>query len=87
LEFELKSYQDIRSYIINFEIEKGWQSEMLIEIVVGTKEDLSDYQIKNLNESFGNLKVDKGKGIIIKIPKEYNEIYYDYSIIQNNLYD
>ena len=87
LEFEIKSYQDIRSYIINFEIEKGWRSEMLIEIFVGTKEDLSDYQIKNLNESFGNLKVDKGKGIIIKIPKEYNEIYYDYSIIQNKLYD
>jgi len=85
LEFELESYLDIRSYIINFEIGDDIKEEKLIEIVVGTKEDLSDYQIKNLNESLGNLNINKGKGIIIKVPKEYNEIYYNYSIIQNML--
>ena len=85
LEFELESYQDIRSYLINFDIEEDIKKEIWIEIVVGTKEDLSEYQIKNLNESLGNLKIDNGKGIIIKVPKEYNESYYNYSIIQNKL--
>ena len=57
---------------------------MIIEIDVGTKEDLSEYQIKNLNETIGNLNIDNGKGIIIKVPKEYSENYYNYSIIQSN---
>ena len=85
MEFELESYQDIRSYLIIFDIEEDKKKEMWIEIVVGTKEDLSQYQIINLNESLGNLKIDNGKGVIIKIPKEYNESYYNYSIIQNKL--
>ena len=90
-EFELKSYQEIRSYLINFDREKDIDIDinkiMLIEIVVGSKEDLSEYKIKNLNESFGNLYVDKGKGIIIKVPKEYNESYYNYLMIQNFIKD
>ena len=85
LEFELKSYQENSSYLINYDLEKSMKEEMIIEIVVVTKEDLSDYQIKNLNESFGNLIIDKGKGIIIKVPKDYDESYYNYSIIQNYL--
>ena len=82
MEFELKFYRENSSYLINFDIEKDIKEEMLIEAIVVTKEDLSEYQIKNLNESFGNLNVDKGKGIIIKVPKEYDESYYNYSIIQ-----
>ena len=85
LEFELKYYQENSSYLINYGVEKGIKEEMLIEIVVVTKEDLSDYQIKNLNESFGNLNIDEGKGIIIKVPKDYDESYYNYSFIQNYL--
>jgi hypothetical protein len=45
------------------------------------KDDLKNYQIKNLNESFGNLN-DEGKGIIIKIPKGHDDNYYNFSIIQ-----
>jgi len=86
LEFELESNQNISSYIINFDIGKDIKEEMIIEIVVGTKEDLSEFQIKNLNETIGNLNIDKGRGVIIKVPKEYSESYYNYSIIQNNYY-
>jgi len=46
LEFELESYQDIRSYLINFDREEDLKKEIWIEIAVGTKEDLSEYQIK-----------------------------------------
>ena len=81
----MESYQDIRSYLINFDREEDLKKEIWIEIAVGTKEDLSEYQIKNLNESLGNLNIDKGKGVRIKVPKEYNESYYNYSIILNKL--
>ena len=45
---------------------------MLSEIVVGNKEELGNYQISKLNESFGNLKTDRERSIIIKVPKDYN---------------
>ena len=47
------------------------------------KEDLQNYKILNLNEYFGNLIINKEEGVIIKVPKEFNERYYNYSIIQN----
>ena len=82
LEFELEySYQEAGSYLINFNVTKPPNEQRIIVIVVGMKEDLKEYQLKNLNESFGNL-IDKGKGIIIKIPKGYDDNYYNFSIIQ-----
>jgi len=82
LEFELEySYQEAGSFLINFNVTKSPNKERIIEIVVGTKEDLKEYKIVNLNDSFGNL-IDKGKGIIIKIPKGYDDNFYDFSIIQ-----
>ena len=82
LEFELEySYQEAGSYLINFNVTKSPNEQRIIVIVVGMKDDLKNYQIKNLNESFGNLN-DEGKGIIIKIPKGHDDNYYNFSIIQ-----
>jgi len=86
LEFEFEySEKEAESYLINFNIEKDKKNEMLIEIVVGSKENISSFEIRNLDDIFGNFKMDAGKGVIIKVPKEYDENYYNFSIIKNQL--
>ena len=84
MEFELE-YQEAGSYFINIIKGEDIKEQILIEIFVGVKEDLNEFEIKNLSDSLGNLSLDKGKGIIIKIPKEYDDNYYNFSIIQNEL--
>ena len=85
LEFELEyTKKDFGHYFIQIEEGEDIKEEILIELAVGMKEDLQNYKILNLNESFGNLIINKKEGVIIKVPKEFNERYYNYSIIQQS---
>ena len=56
-----------------------------IEIVVGNKEDFRELEIINLNDAFGNLNFDVKRARIIKVPKELDDNYYNFSIIQNTI--
>ena len=78
---ELEYYfQETDSNFIYLNTVEEIEEEILIEIVIGMKEELKKFPIKNLNESFGILKIDEQKGYIIKVPKEYEESYYNFSI-------
>ena len=84
LEFELEyPYLDITDYLFKFNKGENIKEEMLIEIVVGIKEDIKNYKIQDLSESFGNLIINPGSNIIIKVQKEYNEDYNNFFIIQD----
>lgn len=86
LEFELEyADQGFGEYFIRIEKGEDIKEEMLIEIAAGMKEDIQNYKILNLNESFGNLNIKGKENVIIKVPKEYDENYYNYSIIQNSV--
>jgi len=58
---------------------------MYLEIVVGNKEDLKELEIINLNDAFGNLHFDVKKTLIIKVPKDLDDNYYNFAIIQNQI--
>lgn len=56
-----------------------------LEVTVGfLDEDLALFKQIDFIESIGELSLEKGKHCIIKIPKDFNEELYDYSIIFPN---
>ena len=56
-----------------------------LEVTVGfLDEDLALFKQIDFIESIGELSLEKGKHCIIKIPKDFNEELYDYSIIFSN---
>jgi len=71
LEFELEyPIPDITNFVIKFNKGEDIKEEMIIEIVVGKKEDIRYNKIQDLNESFGNVIIDPKSNLIIKVPKE-----------------
>jgi len=81
LEFEY-TYQEAGTYFII--LDKGnIHEDIFIEIVVGNMENLKELEIINLNDAFGNLNFGNKSSGIIKIPKENDDNYYNFSIIQN----
>ncbi len=85
LELELEyTYQEKGSYFIS--LNKGdIKEEILIEVVVGLKEDFKEFQILDLNDAFGNFNLDGQRSAIIKVPKNYDDNFYNFSIIQNRI--
>ena len=56
----------------------------MIEFIVGFKdENLKLYKQIYFEKSFGTLEIEPKKGIIIKIPEDFNDNLYDYSIIHS----
>ena len=84
LEFEFE-YHETESYFIFFEVGDIKLDIIYLEIVVGNKEDLKELEIINLNDAFGNLHFDVKKALIIKVPKDLDDNYYNFSIIQNQI--
>ena len=57
-------------------------NEVAIELIVGLiEDDLKSYKQIDFIDSLGSLDIGGKKGVIIKIPKDFNEDFYDYSII------
>jgi len=84
LEFEFEYPNlDFTESLIKFNKGEDIKEEMIIEIVVRNKEYIKYNLIQDLNESFGNVIIDPKSNLIIKVPKEYNDNYNNFSIIQN----
>ena len=85
LEFEFEyTYQETGSYIID--LNKGDIKDIIyIEIVVGNKDIFKEFEIINLNDAFGNLNLGGKRSGIIKVPKQDDDNYYNFSIIQNRI--
>ena len=83
LEFEFEyTYQEEGTYFII--LDKGKIDDYIfIEIVVGNMDNLKELEIINLNDAFENLNFGNKKSVIIKVPKENDDNYYNFSIIQN----
>ena len=47
-------------------------------------EDLNDYEQIEFEKALGSIEIERNKGVIIKIPKDFNDTLYDYSIIFPN---
>ena len=82
--FELNyTYFEYSSDLFEFIIDEKIQDKILIEFIVGlTDENLKLYKQIDFEKSFGTLEIEPKKGIIIKIPEDFNDNLYDYSIIR-----
>ena len=81
IELEFK-YEKYISDLIKFKIPEDIDNSIKIELIVGfLKEDLESYKQIDFVDSLGNLNIEPKKGVLIKIPKEFSEDLYDYSII------
>ena len=85
LEFEFEyTYQEKGSYFIT--LDKGdIKEDIFIEIIVGNMEVFKYLEVNNLDDVFGNLNFIEKKNYIIKVPKENDDSYYNFSIIQNRI--
>ena len=85
LEFEFEyTYQEKGSYFII--LDKGdIKEDIFIEIIVGNIEVFNYLEVTSLDDAFGNLNFGDRRYYIIKVPKEYDEDYYNFSIIQNRI--
>ena len=85
LEFEIEyTYQETGSYFII--LDKGDINEdIFIEIIVENMVIFNYLEVTSLNDAFGNLLFDDTTYYMIKVPKEYDDNYYKFSIIQNRI--
>ena len=85
LEFEFEyTYQEKGSYFII--LDKGdIKEDIFIEIIVGNIEVFNYLEVTSLDDAFGNLNFGDRRYYIIKVPKEYDDNYYNFSIIQNRI--
>ena len=68
--------------MIEFIIDEKVKENILIEIFVGfIEEDLNFYKQIDFEKALGTIEIEENKGVIIKIPKDFNDTLYDYSII------
>ena len=83
LELDIEyNQQEMGPYFIS--LNKGdIEEEILIEVIVGLKEDFKDFQILDLNDVFGNFNLGGKRTAIIKVPKDYDDNFYNFSIIPN----
>ena len=86
LELELQFPDlDPLDHFIRINAGKDIKEELLIELVVEMKDEYKYYYtIQNFNESLGNFNI-SGRSFIIKVPKEFDEKYYNYSIMLNSI--
>ena len=84
INYEYKEYSGKAFY---FELKEDIDYIFEIEIIVGFLEEelKNDYEIKDLVDSFGEYNVTQDKkGVIIKIPKDFDAELFDISIILPN---
>jgi len=79
LDFELNKTN--QKFLIK--LRKLIRKEVIVEIIVGTKEDLNNFEIKDLNESPGDFSLKGRKAGIVKVPRDYDANFYNFLIIQN----
>ena len=75
--------------VFEFIVEEEIESSVIVNIMVGYSQEDLDYMYKEMDfvNSIGALTIEKGKGVIIKIPENFNEELYDYSIIFPDSYN
>ena len=84
---ETKFKYRIKIDYLRINIPKDIINEVAIELIVGFTEDvLKSYKQIDFIDSLGSLDLMEYEGVIIKIPKDLNEDFYDYSIIIPNDY-
>ena len=84
INYEYKEYSGNAFY---FELREDIDYIFEIEIIVGFLEEelKNDYEIKDLVDSFGEYNVTQNKkGVIIKVPKDFDAELFDISIILPN---
>ena len=80
-------YEKYDKNLIIFNFDKNIFNHISIEIIVGfIQEDLDKFKQIDFIESFGELQIEGKKGVIIKIPEDFNENLYNFSIISPNRY-
>lgn len=68
--------------LINFNADDNINENIIIEIIVGfLQKDLISYTQKDFINSIGTFGIKSKEGVIIKIPKDFNQDLYDYLII------
>ena len=79
-------YKDYSSEIFYFECVGVIDNLLMAEIIVGfLNEDLEEkFQVIDFTNSFGTLSINSSEGLIIRIPKNFNEDLYDFSILLLN---
>ena len=81
----LYTYEYYNPNLINFK--NNIEEDFCIEIIVGfLEEDLKLYKQIDFTDSLGNIVLEPKEGYIIKIPEEFNQDLYDYSIIIQSSY-
>ena len=84
INYEYKEYsENVFYFVLREDIDYIFE----IEIIVGflDEELKNDYEIKDLVDSFGEHNVTQNKkGVIIKIPKDFDDELYDFSIVLPN---
>ena len=79
------TYNYYKSDLIEFIVDEKTKWNILVEIIVGfMTEDLNDYEQIEFEKALGSIEIERNKGVIIKIPKDFNDTLYDYSIIFPN---
>ena len=67
---------------IKFKIGDDIEKTMVLEVIVGNiKEILDKYEQIDFINSLGTLEIENKKGVIIKVPKDFSENLYDFSLI------
>ena len=86
--FEINDYyySDYSSEIFYFECGKDIDNSLMAEIIVGflNEKEEEKFQVIDFTDSFGTLPINSSEGLIIKIPKNFNEDLYDFSILLLN---
>jgi hypothetical protein len=79
-------YKDYSSELFYFECVGVIDNLLMAEIIVGfLNEDLEEkFQVIDFTNSFGTLSINSSEGLIIRIPKDFNEDLYDFSILLLN---
>ena len=78
------TYQNKTSELFYFNVGNEINRLVLAEIIVGNTnlENINEtFEIKNLNDCFGTTTLKKSKGIIIRIPENFTQELYDFSIL------
>ena len=82
IEYNYKKYAED---LIKFDVDDDIKNNILIEIIVASlKKDLESYQFINFTNSMEPLNIQSGKGVIIKITKDFNENLFNYFIVFPN---
>ena len=86
LEISNYNYKIYSTEIFYFECGEEITNSLMAEIIVSfiPEEFAEKYQLIDFAESFGTLSINSNEGLLIKIPKDFNEDLYDFSLLLLN---